>query len=380
MKKRLPALAALATYAGTIIGVGIFGLPYVTLKAGLWPVVIFFAVITPLMILVNLFFGEVSLHIEGNHRLPGYVEKFWGSKFKHFVFFIAGAGLVGALLSYLIVGGQFLDNIFSPIFGGTQVVWVLVFFVLGAFLIYKGIVSVAETETVMLTLLLALVALYAIVGFDKIKVPNFTVAGDWQDVFLPWGVIIFSLGGMTSVPLIRDMLVNRHRAFKRVIVGGILISAVVYLIFILVTLGIVGSDLEPNAVISLANYFPASILFFVYVFGFLAVFTSFLALGFELRTILIDDYSFAPRVAWLVACVTPLLLYFLGISNFVKVIGFVGAISWGAIGIIIFMMYLKLEEQGKKMFFKVRLPKFVVYILMAVFALGIGAELFYLLR
>jgi len=308
------------------------------------------------------------------------VEKFWGHKFKNFVFLIAAVGLTGALLSYLIVGGQFLENIFSPTFGGSLTVWVLVFFAVGSFLIYKGIVSVAETETVMLVLLLILVVLYGFVGFGKIEVANFTLASDWQDIFLPWGVIIFSLGGMTTVPLLKDMLTNRHRAFKRVIVGGLLISAAVYLIFILITLGIVGSGLGPNAVISLVNHFPGNVLFFIYIFGFLAVFTSFLALAFELRTILIDDYRFAPRVAWLVACCAPLLLYFAGISNFVKVIGFVGAISWGAIGIIIFMMYLKLEEQGKKMFFKVRLPKTIVYILMAVFALGIGAEIFYLLR
>ena len=380
MKKKLPTLAALATYVGTIIGVGIFGLPYVALKSGFWTVLAFFAIIAPIIILGNIFYGEVSLHVPGNHRLPGYAKHFWGNKMKHFAFLINGAAAIGILLSYLIVGGQFLLNVFGPVFGGSQMIWVLVFFVIGSLLIHRGVVSIAESETVMLVMLLGLVAVYAVFGLKMVDVKNFSLGFDLKDIFLPWGVIVFSLWGMHALPLIREILGNRHRAFKRIIISSILISAVVYIVFILITLGMLGGSLETNALISLASHLPSNVIFFLYLFGFLAVFTSFLSIGFEFKNLLVDDYKFNPNVAWLTACCAPLLLYFSGISNFVKVIGFVGAIALGLMGILVFMMYLKLKEQGKEMFFKLHLPKVVVYILMAVFALGVCAEVFYLLR
>ena len=51
---------AVSTLAGTIIGVGLFGLPYVALQVGFWVVLGYFFVLTFVAILVHSFFGEFN--------------------------------------------------------------------------------------------------------------------------------------------------------------------------------------------------------------------------------------------------------------------------------------------------------------------------------
>ena len=63
---------------GMIIGVGIFGVPYVLSRAGLVPGIFYFIVLGAAIILVHLFYGEAVLRTNGRHRLVGYAEKYLG--------------------------------------------------------------------------------------------------------------------------------------------------------------------------------------------------------------------------------------------------------------------------------------------------------------
>ena len=65
---------AIATLAGTIIGVGLFGLPYLTLQVGFWVILGYFFVLGVLTILVHSFFGELALKTPNFKRLPGFAK------------------------------------------------------------------------------------------------------------------------------------------------------------------------------------------------------------------------------------------------------------------------------------------------------------------
>jgi len=111
-------LKALAVFLGTVIGVGIFGLPFVALKAGFFIVLFYFLLMALIAISINLIYGQVILGSEKINRLPGYVGEYLGEKCKKITFFIVAIGLMGALLAYLIIGGQFLSSFFNRYFGG----------------------------------------------------------------------------------------------------------------------------------------------------------------------------------------------------------------------------------------------------------------------
>ena len=112
MKDIFVFLKALAVFLGTVIGVGIFGLPFVAMKAGFFVVVLYFVLIAIFVISINWLYAKVVLGTKGIHRLPGYVGQYLSPFWQKLVFLVVSLGLFGSLLAYLIIGGQFLFAIF----------------------------------------------------------------------------------------------------------------------------------------------------------------------------------------------------------------------------------------------------------------------------
>ena len=52
---------AVSVLSGTIIGVGLFALPYITSKLGFWVILSYFLVLGSLVIFVHYILGELSL-------------------------------------------------------------------------------------------------------------------------------------------------------------------------------------------------------------------------------------------------------------------------------------------------------------------------------
>jgi amino acid permease len=99
------SVLAISILSGTIIGVGIFSLPYITLKVG-FPIMLgYFLVLGSLVVLVHLFFGELALRTPDFKRFPGFAKFYlghWGEKISLVTIIF---GIFGAILAYLIVGG-----------------------------------------------------------------------------------------------------------------------------------------------------------------------------------------------------------------------------------------------------------------------------------
>ena len=137
---------SIATLSGTIIGVGLFSLPYITSKVGVLVMLGYFLVLGALVILVHLFFGELSLKTPDYKRLPGFAKFHLGSWGEKIAIISTILGIFGAILAYLIVGGEFLTELFSPIFGGGNLFWTIIYFLAGAILIFLGIKTIAKVE------------------------------------------------------------------------------------------------------------------------------------------------------------------------------------------------------------------------------------------
>ncbi|MDD5606426.1 MAG: aromatic amino acid transport family protein [Candidatus Pacebacteria bacterium] len=76
MKKIVYSVAILS---GTIIGVGLFALPYITVKAGVWLVLGYFVLLSLIAYLVHYLFAELALHTPDFKRLPGFAQIYLGS-------------------------------------------------------------------------------------------------------------------------------------------------------------------------------------------------------------------------------------------------------------------------------------------------------------
>src|SRR3989344_5432749 len=124
-------LSATATLIGIIVGVGIFGIPYVTAQAGFWIGQFYIVFLAGVTLLVHLLYGEVVERTEGTHRLPGYAEKYLGKGAKRLItvaFFFSG---YAALLLYIVIVEELLENL---TFQGIPAVWgSILFWFLGSF-------------------------------------------------------------------------------------------------------------------------------------------------------------------------------------------------------------------------------------------------------
>lgn len=362
-------LKALAVFLGTVIGVGIFGLPFMALKAGFFIVLCYFLFMALITISINLIFGEVVLASKKTYRLPGYVGQYLGETWKKISFLVIAVGLIGALLAYLIIGGQFLSFSLSSYFGGSPVLYTLLFFAFGSYLVFRGIKSISGVELFLLFLLFIILALFFVKAFPFINVAHFKGL-DFAVLSLPYGVILFSLWGSAVIPEIKEMVAGSRISFRKVIIWGVITSVFIYLLFIFIVLGASGPGTSKDAISGLEQVLGDKVIKLGFVFGVITCFTSFLTLALTLKKVFWYDFGISKKFAWFLTCFIPLFLFLSGLREFIEVISFTGAIALGLEGIIIVFLYRAFSRK-----------KFnpLLYFLVAVFILGIVLEIIYFL-
>jgi tyrosine-specific transport protein len=362
-------LKGLAVFAGTIIGVGIFGLPYVASKAGFPIVLAYFFSLTIVALVVHLMYAEVSLGMRKTHQFPGAVGMYLGQRWKKFTFVTTSLGLIGALLAYLIVGGNFLYLFFSPTAGGGVLLYTLLFFSAGAIFIFRGLKGISVIGLFLLLVFFVILGIFFVKSFPFINIDYLKNSGLSFSI-LPYGVILFALWGSNIIPEVKDILKGNRKMLRRVVISGILMASATYLFFIYIIFGVSGPETSKEAISGLVLALDNGIIRLGFIFGIITCFTSFIALGLTLKNILFHDFKIPKNISWLAACFIPLLLFFAGAREFIAVIGLTGAVAIGIMGIIIVFLY---KEFIKRKFKRKISP--LAYIIPAFFVLGVVLEI-----
>jgi tyrosine-specific transport protein len=362
---------AVSTLSATIIGVGLFSLPYITLKIGIWVMLAYFLILGTLAVLVHLFFGKLASVTPDFKRLPGFAKFHLGNWGQKVALVSTISGLFGAILAYLIVGGEFLTSLLSPIFGGNNLIYTFSYFVLGAVFIFFGIKAISKIEFWGLILFFIILIVIFFQGFPFLKIDNLSQGtGNITDLFLPYGPILFSLWGAALIPEVEEMLGEDKKLLKKIIPISILIPIVVYLFFIFLILGICGPQTTETALTGLGDFLGKGVVTLALFFGILTTFTSFIAFGLTLKKVFWYDLKIKKTISWAITCFIPLILFLIGIKNFIPVISVVGGIMLGIDGILILLMYRKITPRRK----------ILIYPLMAIFLGGIIYEIIYFIK
>ncbi|QQG46049.1 MAG: hypothetical protein HYY55_03755 [Candidatus Niyogibacteria bacterium] len=332
----------LGTLVGMIFGAGMFALPFVFSRAGIFWGVLHFLVAMFFMLVLHLMYGEVAYLTDGQMRFTGYVRRFFGSKSEKFALVVTVFSYYGTLLVYGLLGGIFLSALFPfPSVASLT----LIFFAVAALLSLFGFERIG-TINFYLTIPLFIFVFYLFgSSFSFVRLENFLsgVSGNW---FLPYGVWLFALGGFASLPEARDIMKGATLLdFRRVIIWSLTASALIYFVFIAAVWGVSGAATSEDALSGLAGQIGRQALLIGAVIGFLAVFTSYLALAADFKSIFKYDYGRKNLAAWALTVIPAPLLYVLGFSNLVKTLGLVGAIGLGVLGIFIIEMARRLHKR-----------------------------------
>jgi len=146
MKDKTSVLA-LASLIGTIIGAGVFGIPYVMAKSGIVFCLFYFLVLGAVALVLHLFFGEIILRTKQKHRLIGYTEKYLGKKAKLLVSFSIIFGTIGSLLAYIILNNNFLEIILPSSLNHLYVG--LILWAILSFFVFSGIKLISQVQLLM---------------------------------------------------------------------------------------------------------------------------------------------------------------------------------------------------------------------------------------
>lgn len=366
---------AIATLIGTIIGVGIFAIPYVINKSG----IILLFVYLPLLGIVQYFlhklYAEIILSTKERHRLPGYVEKYFGKKGKKITLALVLFGNYGGLLAYIIVGGIFLQQLLGPYFGGDVFFYSTALFVLEAAIVFMGMRLLASVELIMAGLLLLMVALIAWRGWSYINLDNYGLI-DWSNIFLPYGPIFFAVGGEAAIPLVCRLLARQKKNIKSALCWGTFIPVAVMLFFTVLAVGIAGNDTTPDTLAGLNSIIGNGAVIFALLFGLLAIITSFLTLAQAVKEVYWWDFGVNKKIAWCLSCFAPYFLYLIGFQNLIKVISLTGAITGGILGIVIICLVFKVKRKKELApIISNNLSKPLAYFLSLLFILGLIYEI-----
>lgn len=363
---------AIAMISGTIIGAGIFSLPYIASKVGLLVMFLYILVLGILINQVHLYLGEIALQTPDNKRLAGFAKIHLGNWAEKIAFISTVIGLFGALLAYLIIGGEFLGNLLSPYLGGSSFFYVLLFFSSASLVIFGGIKAIAKIEFWgMLLFLTILLFIFfkersLISGTNLVLLPGSLGSGNW---FLPYGPILFSLWGASIIPEAEEMIPDKKHLLKKILVFAILIPIFVYALFTILVLGITGHETTKSALGGLASVLGNGFTSLIFLFGFLTTFNAFLSAGVTLKKSFLYDLKIERKIAWAITCFVPLILFLIGIKDFISIISIIGGVMIGIDGILILLMYHKINRKN-----------LLVYPLILMFIFGIIYEIIYFVK
>ena len=371
---------AIATLVGTIVGVGMFAVPFVVSRSGIMLLFIYLPILAIAQYFLHKLYAEIILSTKRKHRLPGYAEKYFGKKGKIFTLIVVTLGNYGALLAYIIIGGIFAHELLSPTLGGDVFMYSAGLFIIQALIVLFGLKLIASIELIMAGLLILLTGLIAWRGWGCINVDHYAMV-DWSNAFLPYGPIFFAVGGGAAIPSVCKLLARKKESIKSAIAWGTFIPAAITAIFAVVVVGVTGINTSPDTLVGLHLVFTNGVMTFSLIFGLLSVITSFLIIAQAIRETYWWDFGMNKNVAWFLACFVPFILYAVGLQNLIKVISLTGAVIGGLAGIIIIQMALKVKNKKEQKSVIINgLNRPVAYILSSLFILGLVYEIWAVMK
>lgn len=359
---------ATSSLVGTIIGAGIFGVPYVMVQAGFWAGSVLFLALAGIMLILHLMYAEVVDTSGTKHRLTGYMDMYFGKRAKQITTVSIVLAVYGSMIVYILLANEFLNNLFGEIFSG-RIYWGVVFWALLSIGIVKGIKTISKTETILLGFLGLVLLVITFRGAPLIEASNFN-SFNFKNILVPYGVILFSLGGFQAIPEMRYLIGKDGPTFKRSVIAGVLFSAFVTFLFAFVVAGVSGQTTSPEAISGLEQFLGTEVIYLGSVLGLIAVATTYLIMGVNLKESFMYDWKIKPWKSDALLIAVPMAVVLLGVRDFISVIGIVGAVLGAVNGLFITLLFVKVKKIKSDSTLNLSVPNFVLMVIILALVLG----------
>ena len=331
----------------TMIGAGIFALPYIFYKSG-WVLgigyLLFFGVI---MTIAHSLYWRVLVKISDRKGLLGLTRDYLGAPGFYIGFLAILGGLLLSLVAFLILSSSFMVLIFPGVNFATSVIFFWLLATIPLFLRSRRFLGVELFGGVVIVAVVFLILFSAFPLGDLPNVPKV----NWGNLFLPFGAILFSLGAWTAIEPMIDSETQTDKFKKgsrwREVFSGASIVVIVYLMFVLAVLSS-GGEVAPDAISGLSLW-GGSRLVLLGILGLFSIWTTYLPIALESRVLIERDLKSSRRLSLGLVSFLPIVLVFMGLNSFLDVVFLVGGVFLAAQYLLIVLVARKILDLGFKM-------------------------------
>ena len=324
----LSFLEATGIIVGHGVGAGILAVPYLASHNSIREIILILSFCFLFNIVLHLLIAELSLNNDGAQFISCFERELFAGKLKKILTWIA-FGLLGA--SVLMNVTAFLTGaaaVFRSWFGFPDWLGILIFYVIGAGVVFVGmkLVGICEKYAVASMVVVVLILFVAAVSGDPKGLPT-----GWKGInnaLALFGSISFSLSAVMSTPQVVKGLDGNPKRIRGAIILGLAVNAfLIFFVTITTLIGCGSSVTEDGALVDLANSLGGWVSKIGYIFTLLALATSFWANTLNLRDIVNEQTKWGLRISWLAASLPCLILAFFSLFGFVTLTRFAGIIQ-----------------------------------------------------
>ena len=324
--------------AGTIIGAGVFALPYLTGQIGAVTGLFYLLAGTFVYYLLHRMYAAVVTTAPSEHQFFYLARTYFPPRAASLASFVILGELLFVLVVYLALAPAFIRLIvpLSPE-ASTLLFWCLGSLFIFARLSWQGVAEVLGT------LFIAGIVGIVLVAGDALPftVPAFRPP-DLGLVFLPLGPLLFSFSGRPALHGVVEVWRRAAREGKpfslaRAIFAGTFIPALFYIVFIFAVLRLAPS-VTPEALDSLSTL-PSWLLSVLGLMGLITLWTSYFMIGANVKDIVHLDLKFPAWAGAMVTLAVPLALSLSGFNTFLSALSFTGSIFLGLEGILVVLLW-----------------------------------------
>ncbi|MFV8380655.1 aromatic amino acid transport family protein [Corynebacterium hindlerae] len=329
-ESHISPLQGVALIFGTNIGAGILSLPYAGRNGGFLALFLALVIAGTLTTISMLYVAEVSLRTKRPMQLSGLAEQYLGNWGRWAVFVAIMVNGTGALIAYAAGSGELLNNLVGiPPIAGT-----LIFFVIGSIIMYKGLEATGVSE-LLITTAMALI-IFILCGWTFIG-PGISLSNVW--VFNPYFIIpimnlaVFTFMAQYVVPELARGMEKQHSAqISKAIIAGMVVTGFMLSLVPFAALGLLGQSVSEVVTLSWGEKLGQSAYYMANVFALLAMFTSFMAIGYTTMRNVIDiahwpQHGKQRAIAVLITVLIPLFISLAGFGGFVSALSYAGGLA-----------------------------------------------------
>lgn len=346
----ISTLQGIALIFGTNIGAGILSLPYAARNGGFLALAIALAIAGALTTFSMMYIAEISLRTKEPLQLSGLAEKYLGQWGRWIIFFAIMVNSIGALVAYANGSGKLLNGMFNlPPLAGT-----LLFFILGSYIMYRGLHATGLVEGLITTGMAAIILIlsgWTILG-PGISMDNILVLHPFYIIPI-MNLAVFTFMAQYVVPeLVRGLQGSSPKAIPTAIVGGMSATGFTLALVPFVALGLLGVEVSEVVTLSWGEALGPVAYYMANAFALLAMFTSFIAIGYTAMRNILDITRWPDQGLPLLGAVgltvlPPLAISLLGLGGFVSALSYAGGFAGAAMAVVPVLMLTAARKHGE---------------------------------